>query len=152
MEEGVLPHSRSFDDADSMEEERRLCYVGMTRAKKRLYLSYAFRRTIWGDSDVREPSRFLADIPRNLIEGAVPKAGPAQARVTRWDPTPPAIKLKPRELQFRVGQRVQHAKFGEGVVIESKPDGNDEEVTIAFKKSGVKRVLASFANLQKLPG
>ena len=154
MEEGVLPHSRSFDDPDSMEEERRLCYVGMTRAKKCLYLSYAFRRTVWGNSDVREPSRFLADIPRNLIEGDVPKAGSSQAKATRWDPTPPLAsrKLKPRELQFRVGQRVKHAKFGEGVVIESKPDGNDEEVTIAFTKSGVKRVLASFANLVKLPG
>jgi DNA helicase-2/ATP-dependent DNA helicase PcrA len=152
MEEGVLPHSRSLDDPDSMEEERRLCYVGMTRAKKRLFLSYAFRRTVWGDSEVREPSRFLADVPRNLIEGAALKAGSSQSRATRWEPTPPAIQLKPRELQFRVGQRVKHAKFGEGVVIESKPDGNDEEVTVSFKKSGVKRVLASFANLEKLPG
>ncbi len=152
MEEGVLPHSRSFDDPDSMEEERRLCYVGMTRAKKQLFLSYAFRRTIWGDSDVREPSRFLADIPHNLIEGAAPKPGSSQSRAARWEPTPPSIRPKPRELQFRVGQRVKHGKFGEGVVIESKPDGNDEEVTIAFAKSGVKRVLASFANLVKLLG
>jgi DNA helicase-2/ATP-dependent DNA helicase PcrA len=152
MEEGVLPHSRSFDDPDSMEEERRLCYVGMTRAKKQLLLSYAFRRTIWGDSDVREPSRFLADIPHNLIEGAAPKPGSSQSRAARWEPTPPSIRSKPRELQFRVGQRVKHSKFGEGVVIESKPDGNDEEVTIAFAKSGVKRVLASFANLVKLSG
>jgi len=151
MEEGVLPHSRSFDDADEMEEERRLCYVGMTRAKKRLFLSYAFRRTIWGNSDVREPSRFLADIPRNLIEGAAPKAGSSQAEAIRWEPTP-LIKQKPRELSFRPGQRVRHSKFGEGVVIESKADGSDEEVTIAFSKSGIKRVLASFANLEKLPG
>jgi DNA helicase-2/ATP-dependent DNA helicase PcrA len=152
MEEGVLPHSRSFDDPESMEEERRLCYVGMTRAKKRLFLSYAFRRTVWGNSDVREPSRFLADIPRNLIEGAVPKVGSSQSRATRWEPTLPAVKQKLREPQFRPGQRVRHSKFGEGVVIEIKPDGSDEEITIAFKKSGVKRVLASFANLEKLPG
>jgi len=152
MEEGVLPHSRSFDDPDEMEEERRLCYVGMTRAKKQLLLSYAFRRTVWGNSDVREPSRFLADIPHHLIEGAVPKAGSSQARATKWEPTPPAREQKPREPAFRPGQRVRHAKFGEGVVIESKPDGSDEEVTIAFKKSGIKRVLASFANLDKLPG
>jgi DNA helicase-2/ATP-dependent DNA helicase PcrA len=152
MEEGVLPHSRSFEDADSMEEERRLCYVGMTRAKKRLFLSYAFRRTVWGNSDVREPSRFLADIPRNLIEGAVPKVGSSKAQAAKWEPTPAAVRQKPRELAFRPGQRVRHAKFGEGVVIESKPDGSDEEVTIAFKTSGIKRVLASFANLTKLPG
>ncbi len=154
MEEGVLPHSRSFDDPESMEEERRLCYVGMTRAKKRLFLSYAFRRTVWGDSDVREPSRFLADIPRHLIEGALPKPGASAARATRWEPTPPLASRKPksRELQFQVGQRVRHAKFGEGVVIESRADGSDEEITVAFKKSGIKHLLASFANLEKLSG
>ncbi len=152
MEEGVLPHSRSLEEPDEMEEERRLCYVGMTRAKRRLFLSYAFRRTVWGNNDVREPSRFLADIPRDLIEGAVPKPGASTSRATRWEPTPPAVRQKPRELEFRPGQRVRHSKFGEGVVIESRPDGSDEEVTIAFKKSGIKRVLASFANLEKLPG
>ena len=154
MEDGVLPHSRSFDDPESMEEERRLCYVGMTRAKKRLFLSYAFRRTVWGDSDVREPSRFLADIPRHLIEGALPKPGASAARATRWEPTPPLASRKPksRELQFQVGQRVRHAKFGEGVVIESRADGSDEEITVAFKKSGIKHLLASFANLEKLSG
>jgi DNA helicase-2/ATP-dependent DNA helicase PcrA len=152
MEEGVLPHSRSLQEPDEMEEERRLCYVGMTRAKRRLFLSYAFRRTVWGNSDVREPSRFLADIPRNLIEGAVPKPGESLSRATRWEPTPPTSKPKVHEVQYRPGQRVQHAKFGEGVVIESRPDGSDEEVTIAFKRSGIKRVLASFANLERLPG
>lgn len=153
MEEGVLPHSRSFDDPESMEEERRLCYVGMTRAKKRLFLSYAFRRTVWGNSDVRQSSRFLADIPRNLIEGTLPAAGSAASRAAQWEPTPqPLRKHKPREPQFHPGERVHHDKFGEGIVIESKPDGTDEEVTIAFKKSGVKHVLASFANLEKLPG
>jgi DNA helicase-2/ATP-dependent DNA helicase PcrA len=64
----------------------------------------------------------------------------------------PAVKQKPRELQYPPGLRVHHAKFGEGVVIESRPDGTDEEVTIAFSKSGIKRVLAGYANLQKLPG
>jgi len=152
MEEGVLPHSRSLEEPDEMEEERRLCYVGMTRAKRRLFLSYAFRRTVWGNSDVREPSRFLADIPRDLIEGAVPKPGSSTSRATQWEQTPPASKPKAREIQYRPGQRVRHSKFGEGVVIESRPDGSDEEVTVAFKKSGIKRVLASFANLERLPG
>jgi len=132
MEEGVLPHSRSFDDADSMEEERRLCYVGMTRAKKRLFLSYAFRRTIWGNSDVREPSRFLADIPRNLIGRRVPKV--ARPRPRRPNGSQRRLPSgSSARVSFRPGQRVRHAKFGEGVVIESKPDGGDEEVTIAFK-------------------
>jgi DNA helicase-2/ATP-dependent DNA helicase PcrA len=82
----------------------------------------------------------------------VPKAGSSKAKATQWEPTPVAVRQKSRELSFRPGQRVRHTKFGEGVVIESKPDGGDEEVTIAFKKSGIKRVLASFANLEKLAG
>jgi DNA helicase-2/ATP-dependent DNA helicase PcrA len=128
----------------------------MTRAKKHLFLTYAFRRSLWGSSEIREPSRFLADIPRALLEGATAKAAAsgtrAAARATQWAPAPPPVQRKPRELEFRAGLRVHHAKFGEGVVIESKADGSDEEVTVAFKKAGIKKLLASFANLKKLPG
>jgi DNA helicase-2/ATP-dependent DNA helicase PcrA len=149
-----------------MAEERRLCYVGITRAKDRVFLSYAFRRTMWGSSDVATPSRFLSDIPTQLVSGAGSYAGvkPREAmavRASTWE-TPvgakpnrsvPAQSATPsRELKFRAGQRVQHATFGEGIVIESKLDRNDEEVTVAFKNAGIKRLLASFANLQKLPG
>jgi DNA helicase II / ATP-dependent DNA helicase PcrA len=162
MEEGLLPHSRSLEDPEEMAEERRLCYVGITRAKDRVFLSYAFRRSMWGSSDVSTPSRFLNDIPTTLISGTGSFAGvkPKEAmaiRASTWE-TPAGIKptrsapAPSRELQFRAGQRVQHAQFGEGIVIESKLDRNDEEVTVAFKKAGIKRLLASFANLQKLPG
>jgi DNA helicase II / ATP-dependent DNA helicase PcrA len=174
MEEGLLPHSRSLEDPDEMAEERRLCYVGITRAKDRVFLSYAFRRTMWGSSDVATPSRFLSDIPTQLVSGAgsfagvKPRApggpptsvGHGQAMAVRAATWETPVGSKParsapapsRELKFRAGQRVQHATFGEGIVIESRLDRNDEEVTVAFKKAGIKRLLASFANLQKLPG
>ncbi len=162
MEEGLLPHARSLEDPDEMAEERRLCYVGITRAKDCVFLSYAFRRSMWGSSDVATPSRFLSDIPAQLVSGTGSYAGvtPKQAMAVRASTWETPVGAKPsrsapapaRELKFRAGQRVQHATFGEGIVIESKLDRNDEEVTVAFKKAGIKRLLASFANLQKLPG
>ncbi len=160
MEEGVLPHSRSLEDRDELEEERRLCYVGVTRAKERLYLSYAFRRTTWGESNVCEPSRFLREIPSELLVGNFSRSdgstvqSRAKTRASQWksEPATPPRKEKPRKPKFPPGQRVKHIKFGEGVVVESKAQGDDEEVTVAFKKAGIKRLLASFANLEKLPG
>ena len=166
LEDGLLPHSRALEDPAEMAEERRLCYVGITRAKDRVFLTYAFRRTMWGSSDVSIPSRFLNDIPKQLITGKGSYAGvkPKEAaaiRVSVWDapratsaprsapPPPPAPTRQP---SFRAGQRVKHATFGEGIVIETRIERNDEEVTVAFKKAGIKRLLASFANLQKLPG
>lgn len=157
MEDGLLPHSRSLEDPDEMAEERRLCYVGITRAKDRVILTYAFRRSLWGSSDVSTPSRFLNDIPRQLISstasyaGAKPKAAMIE-RAATWNL--PTVKAPEPAHQpaFRAGQRVKHATFGEGVVIETRLERNDEEVTVAFKKAGIKRLLASFANLQKLPG
>ena len=162
MEEGLLPHSRSLEDPEEMAEERRLCYVGITRAKDRVFLSYAFRRSMWGSSDVNTPSRFLSDIPKALVSGSASFADvrPREAaaiRASTWETSAGAkptrsVAAPSRDLQFRAGQRVKHAQFGEGIVIESKLDRNDEEVTVAFKKAGIKRLLASFANLQKLPG
>ncbi len=77
LEDGILPHSRSMEsgDPEDMEEERRLCYVGITRAKKRLYLVHAFRRSLWGGSEVQEPSRFLDEIPADLLSGMVNRQG-----------------------------------------------------------------------------
>ncbi|HET7089993.1 MAG TPA: UvrD-helicase domain-containing protein [Anaerolineae bacterium] len=159
LEEGVLPHARSLEDPDEMEEERRLAYVGITRAQDRVYLSYAFRRTAYGSSEVNAPSRFLSDIPTALLSGsmsfagATPRAAAAQ-RAATWASaqrsSPPARPS--REPAFRPGQRVKHARFGEGVVVESRVQGDDEELAVAFEKAGIKRLLASFANLEKLPG
>ena len=138
LEEGLLPHSRSMDDPDQMEEERRLCYVGLTRAKERLYLVYTFRRTFRGLSAISEPSRFLADIPPHLIEG--PGVG-------REAPPP---EPRPQAPEFKPGDRVRHPTFGEGVVISAKVTEDDEEVDVAFVGHGVKKLLASLARLEKL--
>jgi DNA helicase-2/ATP-dependent DNA helicase PcrA len=158
MEEGILPHARSKDSPEEMEEERRLTYVGITRAKDRVFLSYAFRRATYGSSEISAPSRFLNDIPRSLLSGTAsfagtaPRAAAAQ-RAATWSSASASPPARPaREPSYRAGQRVSHAKFGEGVVVESRVQGDDEELAIAFEKAGIKRLLASFANLKKLPG
>jgi DNA helicase-2/ATP-dependent DNA helicase PcrA len=154
LEEGVLPHQRSFDDPEEMAEERRLMYVGVTRAQERLYLTRAFRRTVWGQSDVSKPSRFFDDIPGQLMQGNYGRAGrqPAPStfeRMTSWRPSlRPAEKV--RTPQFRAGQRVRHPQFGEGIVIESKLQADDEEVAVVFEEAGIKRLSVSFARLDQL--
>lgn len=181
LEENYLPHSRAIEEGD-LEEERRLLYVGITRAMQKLYLVYTFRRTVFGEPRPSKPSRFLAEIPANLIKGKEQKAPGMTstgqtamfgASATKWSSTPtpgrsPAASnrlglgasrpgtgasrssAQPGSLQFKAGDRVQHAKFGKGMVVSSRPSGSDEEVTVAFDGQGVKKLLASFANLQKL--
>jgi DNA helicase-2/ATP-dependent DNA helicase PcrA len=141
MEEGLLPHSNSLEDPDSLEEERRLAYVGITRAQDRLYLVYAFRRTAWGRSDIARPSRFLTDIPSKLITDKPP---PAKAPGER-----PAAAT-PGAIRFQPGQQVRHPQFGLGVVITSRRVGDDEEVSVAFDHFGIKRLLVSLAKLERL--
>ena len=172
MEEGLLPHARSMDDPAEMEEERRLCYVGVTRAKERLYLHRAFRRGFRGGSVPGMPSRFLSDIPRELIAPSrstdwtagearpmpsVRAATPAAPRYGRPDngarvasaaedqDTPPQLKVS-------TGDKVRHAMFGEGMVVSSRPSGSDDtEVTVAFTEDqGIKRLLLSLAPLEKV--
>jgi DNA helicase-2/ATP-dependent DNA helicase PcrA len=152
LEEGLFPHSRSFDDPEAMEEERRLCYVGITRAKERVYLVHAFRRTMYGESQVSEPSRFIADIPDHLIAGRREAAFGEEERRYRWQVQWPTASEPAVVGQFETGDRVRHRIFGEGIVIESKVTGDDEEVTVAFEEKGIKRLLASFAKLEKLNG
>ena len=150
MEEGLLPHSRSMDDPEAMEEERRLCYVGITRAKEQLYLVHAFRRTMYGESEVSVPSRFIADIPDHLVAGRGEVAfaeGTSRYRwQVQWSAEPEPVVTG----QFKTGDRVRHRIFGEGIVVESKVAGGDEEVTVVFEEKGLKRLLASFARLEKL--
>ncbi len=169
LEEGLFPHSRSFQDPEQMEEERRLCYVGITRAKARLYLVYAFRRTFYGSSEPGEPSRFLMDIPRELIAGAGTaerarggerekgSRGAAETRghgdtEKKFANRYPSTWLRTGSLpatQFHAGDKVHHSTFGDGVVVSSKVNGADEEVEVAFVGKGVKRLLASIARLEK---
>jgi DNA helicase-2/ATP-dependent DNA helicase PcrA len=151
LDDGIIPHQRSFDDPDAMDEERRLFYVGITRAMDRLFLVRAFRRRMFGTSNVAEPSRYLSDLPSDLLEGdlvgLVTKEQAAYQRKTNWAWQSRVEDLEPN---FRVGMRVHHPTFGEGIVMESRLDHDDEEVTIAFESVGIKRLVASMANLQML--
>jgi len=152
LEEGILPHSRSFDDLEQMAEERRLMYVGLTRAEDRLFLTYAFRRTRYGDSEPSVPSRFLDDVPPELVSGQR-KGGQGPGARDEGRQSPSAIRHLPfaiRDSQFSAGQRVRHVTFGEGLVIESRADGDDEIVTVVFEEVGLKRLMASFAHMERL--
>jgi DNA helicase-2/ATP-dependent DNA helicase PcrA len=181
MEEELFPHSRSMDDPEQMEEERRLCYVGVTRAKERIYLLYTFRRTLYGESKVSEPSRFLRDIPQQLVRGREQKqvarqeslgleAGrfrkPTRSTITTFSPQQraespasgrpigpaPVKRPEPSAPRFHTGDEVQHEVFGQGIVIESKQTDADEEVTVAFAGVGLKRLMASMAPMEKMEG
>ncbi len=182
LEEGLFPHSRSMDEPEQMEEERRLCYVGVTRAKGRLYLLHTFRRTLYGESEIREPSRFLRDVPEHLIKhppgkqqarqptldtGAGRFLGRTSARSSRGttsefrrdstlplrphrEPRPTLERPQPAAPRFQTGERVRHEAFGIGIVIDSKPAGSDEQVTVAFAGVGLKRLMAGLAPMEKV--
>jgi len=150
VEDGILPHFRSFADPGQMEEERRLCYVGITRAKQRVYLVYAFRRSLMGSSTPSTPSRFLEDIPRHLIaRGDLWQGEESQAMPSlySWNKAPtPRLDV----LELKPGDHVHHAQFGDGVVVNCKSVKDDKEVLVAFTSGvGVKKLLLSFANLEK---
>ncbi|MGA3094520.1 MAG: 3'-5' exonuclease [Dehalococcoidales bacterium] len=152
MEEGILPHIRSFDDPAQMEEERRLCYVGITRAKRRVYLVRAFRRNMMGGSTVNAPSRFLKDIPAALTTGSRPwKTEEASVSQKAWEwEAAPAIYEDQSLSELKAGDAVRHAQFGEGIIISAHPVRGDIEAIVAFKGVGVKKLLLSFARLEKV--
>ncbi|MEX2599205.1 MAG: UvrD-helicase domain-containing protein [Dehalococcoidia bacterium] len=162
MEEGVLPHMRSMDDADQLEEERRIAYVGMTRAQKRLYLLRSFRRRLSGMPQGNPPSRFLSEIAKDLIEtpnrrpsyagASAPPGGrfggyASQSATTAFEGDEIRAAEPP---PFRAGDKVSHATFGEGIVVNCVAKPGDYEITVAFLgQSGIKRLLHSFAKLEK---
>jgi DNA helicase-2/ATP-dependent DNA helicase PcrA len=224
LEEGLFPHSRALDDEKELEEERRLAYVGITRAKKRLFLSHAWRRATWGMGQASVPSRFLLEIPAELMVGPDLTGGQGaldvdldlafgSRRSTRFNtplrtggasfrqgsgrpgaprpgetfrpsrdlaakreayadgapsgslarpgeastgggassaPARPQRPIIPGERQFRDGDRVRHARWGDGIIVTSKLTRSDEEITVVFKDASVgrKTVLASLANLE----
>ncbi|HEX7541110.1 MAG TPA: UvrD-helicase domain-containing protein [Anaerolineales bacterium] len=147
LDDGILPHSRSFDEPEAMEEERRLFYVGITRAKDRLYLLRALRRGGRGYAEETLPSRYLDDIPPELLSGKA-RAG----HRSRHSTTPSWLRSEPAsataiEAHFRAGMRVQHPTWGEGIVLNSRLQDNDETVDVVFESVGIKRLAASLANL-----
>ncbi len=150
MEDGIIPHYKSIDDPAQLEEERRLCYVGITRAKKKVYLVRAFRRHLMGSSAVNKPSRFLLDIPEHLMT-----RGGVREKEDEWssasiDATEKAIKPNEDLPVFKAGEHVRHDQFGEGVVVNYHKVKNDAEVVVAFDGVGVKRFLLSFAKIEKV--
>ena len=149
MEEGLFPHSRSSDDPGKLEEERRLCYVGMTRAKRSLCLSYAESRRLYGGSDrYSTPSRFLRELPPERVEevrlrGTVSRPVARALPKRRADPEP--VDDEPAGL--RLGQRVRHPKFGEGVVLTYEGVGVHARVQVNFEAAGSKWFVVAYANL-----
>ena len=154
LDDGLLPHNRSLDEPEEMEEERRLFYVGITRAKNHLYLLRSVQRGGRGYIDATYPSRFLDDIPDDLIMGKTRTGGgigKSASASSRWErsrtqPKPATAK----KASYRMGERVSHAQFGEGIVLNTAIDGDDEIVTIVFESAGIKKLAASLANLKAL--
>jgi len=153
MEEGLFPHSRSLDSPGGLEEERRLAYVGMTRAKDRLYLFHTFRRHLWGSANLNLPSRFLADIPPELVDGSagipagVPVPGMAPARVI--DAARPAVPVELVQ-RYAPGDKVEHRSWGGGTVLKSTMTRTDEEIIVKFDKVGMKILAVSLAPIVKV--
>jgi DNA helicase II / ATP-dependent DNA helicase PcrA len=172
MEDGVFPHLRSLGEPDQMEEERRLAYVGITRARERLYLSSAWSRTIFGSTQYNPPSRFLDEIPSELVEevggrrrqrrswsrggddtdGRIIGAG-GRSRIVesalRGGRTPPP-STGAESLGLRVGEDVRHARFGEGVILELSGTGDKAEALVRFPGVGEKRLLLSWSPLERI--
>jgi DNA helicase-2/ATP-dependent DNA helicase PcrA len=145
MEDGILPHFKSIEDPTQLEEERRLCYVGITRAGKRVYLVRAFRRHLMGSSTVNRPSRFLRDIPPQLMTARSVQEGEALTASDSLEPVMPADLP-----EFKPGDHIRHAQLGEGVVVSYQKTRNDAEVTVAFDGAGVKKFLLSFARIERV--
>ena len=145
LEEGVFPHIRSMTDPEQLEEERRLCYVGLTRAKRQLYLTHAWCRTLWGSTNYNPPSRFLGEIPEQLMmttNGDGDK--PGQQAVVRGKAGPgPSLSVV-------VGEEVFHERFGRGIVLAVSGSGSDVEATVNFEDEGAKRLLLAYAPLRKV--
>jgi DNA helicase II / ATP-dependent DNA helicase PcrA len=157
LEEGMLPHSRSVDDPTQLEEERRLLYVGMTRARKRLYMFRAFQRRFRGQSGSQMASRFLQEIPDSLVttrdirgHARVADRMPDPMWTKRSASTPAPRSASGPVTEFGAGEKVRHATFGEGVVVSSTGTGGDTQVTVAFTGQGIKRLMLSFAPLEKV--
>ena len=149
MEEGLFPHSRSSEDPGKLEEERRLCYVGMTRAERKLCLTYAESRRLYGGSDrYSTPSRFLRELPPDRVEevrlrGRVSRPGLRVPPRRRAGPEP----IRDETNGLRLGQRVQHPKFGEGVVLSYEGQGSHARVQVNFEAAGSKWLVVAYANL-----
>jgi DNA helicase-2/ATP-dependent DNA helicase PcrA len=142
VEEGLFPHSMSADDPERLEEERRLCYVGMTRAMHQLYLCHAESRRLHGSETYPFPSRFLREIPAELVEEVRARG------IARSASAPAAAASGPAAGGFQLGQRVSHPKFGEGVVLNSEGKGGSARIQVNFEAVGAKWLVLAYARLE----
>jgi DNA helicase II / ATP-dependent DNA helicase PcrA len=172
MEEGILPHSQSSDENDDIEEERRLCYVGMTRAQEQLYCLYALERRMHGQMRDQSPSSFLREIPQQVTEEVRlgRNVGRASARPDRLKAVPhavasffknspvqfdpaairPARSEPPRGAELKRGARVRHEQFGEGTILTMEGSGPDAKLTVYFDRAGSKKFIAKYAKLTRV--
>jgi len=149
MEEQLLPHARAVFDEAELEEERRLFYVGVTRARRELWLTRALRRQRRGETVPSAPSRFLADLPQDALEEIVPRVGQEHLLPPHRTMSAAAYAGRP-SASVVPGDRVRHRHFGEGTVVQAKPAGDDTEVTVAFADAGLRRLLLRYAGLEKV--
>ncbi len=155
MEDGIFPHSRTLDDKDEIEEERRLAYVGLTRARERLYISRAEYRSTWGAPNYNPPSRFLDEIPEDVITWRNQSSDSLISSMSRKSrptsaPPPRATGKKSMAMELAVGERVSHDTFGLGTVVAVAGAGDKAEATINFGQYGEKRLLLRYAPVEKL--
>lgn len=166
MEEGIFPGMRSMNSEEEIEEERRLCYVAITRAKKRLYITNAKSRTMYGKTNMTMPSRFLAEIPNDYINDITPpkiihKAasalgyvspgyGRGQSKDMFYQKKTEAAAAPPKSIDYKAGDMVEHKKFGKGMIVSVQQFGKDAKLEIAFDSVGTKHLMAVFAKLKKL--
>ena len=159
LEDGLFPNMAAIDNYEELEEERRLCYVGITRAKKQLFMTYAQCRTQFGKSTVSKPSRFIKEIPEALIANVTPERKRIELSETGSTPSFAPVNLgfkisvdsmKKEGASFAVGDKVSHKKFGNGVIIDVKSVGTDQRLEIDFEDVGKKSLMAAYANLTKL--
>jgi DNA helicase-2/ATP-dependent DNA helicase PcrA len=155
MEDGIFPHSRTLDNKDEIEEERRLAYVGLTRARERLYISRAEYRSTWGAPNYNPPSRFLEEIPEDVIVWRNQSSDSLMSSMTRKSrtttaPPPRATGKKSMAMELAIGERVSHDTFGLGTVVAVAGAGDKAEATINFGQYGEKRLLLRYAPVEKL--
>jgi DNA helicase-2/ATP-dependent DNA helicase PcrA len=143
MEDGVFPHFRSLGNSTELEEERRLCYVGITRAEQRLFLTRAWNRNLWGQSQYNGPSRFLGEIPEHLTTSEKRKSGSTRATLQKPRGTGDGVEIT-------TGDRVRHTHWGDGIVVEVIGRGEAAEAVVAFQGVGEKRLLLAWAPLEKV--
>ena len=149
LEEGLFPHDQSVTEDDGLEEERRLMYVAITRARTRLYLSFAQTRLLHGQTRYNVASRFIDEVPADVIKWLTPRVGARKFDDVAWAPQPTkAPKPQPAAHGYRIGQAVVHPKFGQGMIVDAEGSGTEARLQINFGGQGMKWLALEYAKLQ----